>query len=148
MAGVGIKLNRIFQKKSIMASFVGFAYSLVVTVVPVLLVIGNILLTGWVLGFGGESYMRRELFSCTVLYIFIFALLSVSPLNAVLSKYVQDTIYEERFENILPCYHLGLGINMVLACGMGIPFCLWEHFVGGVEVFVVFVGYCGYSKRH
>mgnify|MGYP002510541927 CR=1 FL=1 len=144
MAGVGIKLNRIFQKKSIMASFVGFAYSLVVTVVPVLLVIGNILLTGWVLGFGGESYMRRELFSCTVLYIFIFALLSVSPLNAVLSKYVQDTIYEERFENILPCYHLGLGINMVLACGMGIPFCLWEHFVGGVEVFVVFVGYCGY----
>lgn len=145
MAGVGIKLNRIFEKRSIVADFVGFAYSIVVTIAPILLVIGNILLMGWVLGFGGESYMRRELFSCTVLYIFIFALLSVSPFNAVLSKYVQDAIYEERFQDILPCYYLGLGMNMTLTCLMGIPFCLWEHFVGGVDVFIVFTGYCGYT---
>lgn len=144
MAGVGVKLNRIFQKKSITASFIGFIYSLVVTIAPVLLVIGNILLMGWVLGFGSESYIQRELFSCTALYIFIFALLSVSPFNAVLSKYVQDAIYEENYQDILPCYHLGLGINMALSCAMGIPFCLREYFVGGVEIFIVFVGYCGY----
>lgn len=79
MADVGSKLTRIFKKKSIIASFVGFVYSLVVTIAPVLLVIGNIQFMSRVLGFGGESYIRRELFTCTVLYIFIFALLSVSP---------------------------------------------------------------------
>lgn len=144
MAGVGIKLNRIFEKKSIAADLVGFTYSIVVTIAPIILVIANILLMGWILGFGEAAYLERELFSCTVLYTFIFALLTVAPFNAVLSKYVQDSIYEERYQDILPCYYLGLVMNLVLSCVLGIGFCLWEHFVGGVEVFYVFIGYCAY----
>ncbi len=144
MAGVGIKLNRIFEKKSIAADLVGFTYSIVITIAPIILVIANILLMGWILGFGEVAYLERELFSCTVLYTFIFALLTVAPFNAVLSKYVQDSIYEERYQDILPCYYLGLVMNLVLSCVLGIGFCLWEHFVGGVEVFYVFIGYCAY----
>ena len=144
MAGVGIKLNRIFEKKSIAADLVGFTYSIVITIAPIILVIANILLMGWILGFGEVAYLERELFSCTVLYTFIFALLTVAPFNAVLSKYVQDSIYEERYQDILPCYYLGLVMNLVLSCVLCIGFCLWEHFVGGVEVFYVFIGYCAY----
>ena len=144
MAGVGVKLNRIFEKKSIAADLVGFTYSIVITIAPIILVIANILLMGWILGFGEVAYLERELFSCTVLYTFIFALLTVAPFNAVLSKYVQDSIYEERYQDILPCYYLGLVMNLVLSCVLGIGFCLWEHFVGGVEVFYVFIGYCAY----
>jgi len=123
---------------------VGFTYSIVITIAPIILVIANILLMGWILGFGEVAYLERELFSCTVLYTFIFALLTVAPFNAVLSKYVQDSIYEERYQDILPCYYLGLVMNLVLSCVLGIGFCLWEHFVGGVEVFYVFIGYCAY----
>ena len=144
MAGVGIKLNRIFEKKSIAADLVGFTYSIVITIAPIILVIANILLMGWILGFGEVAYLERELFSCTVLYTFIFALLTVAPFKAVLSKYVQDSIYEERYQDILPCYYLGLVMNLVLSCVLGIGFCLWEHFVGGVEVFYVFIGFCAY----
>lgn len=43
----------------------------------------------------------RELFSCTVLYIFIFSLLTASPFNSVLSKYMSDVIYEETYEDNL-----------------------------------------------
>ena len=144
MAGIGVKLNRIFEKKSVFANLVGFTYSIVITIAPIILVIANILLMGWILGFGEVAYLERELFSCTVLYTFIFALLTVAPFNAVLSKYVQDSIYEERYQDILPCYYLGLVMNLVLSCVLGIGFCLWEHFVGGVEVFYVFIGYCAY----
>lgn len=144
MAGVGVKLNRIFEKHSIAADIVGFTYSIIITIAPVLLVIGNILLMGMVLGFSNADYLARELFSCTILYTFIFALLTVAPFNAVLSKYMQDAIYEERFQDILPCYYLGLFMNMVLTCLLGIPFCLWEHFVGRVDVFYVFCGFCSY----
>lgn len=144
MAGVGVKLNRIFQKKSIAADIVGFAYSIIITIAPVLLIIGTLLLMGLVLGFNEVDYLTRELFSCTILYTFVFALLTVSPFNAVLSKYMQDAIYEERFQDILPCYYLGLFMNMILTCLLGIPFCLWEHFMGGVEVFYVFCGFCSY----
>ena len=144
MAGVGIKLNRIFQKKSIAADLVGFAYSSVITIAPMVIVILNILLMGLVLGFDDVPYLRRELFSCTVLYTFIFSLLTVSPFNAVLSKYMQDIIYEERYQDILPCFFIGLVMNMSLTCLLGIPFCLWEHFVGGVDALYVFTGFCAY----
>lgn len=144
MAGVGVKLNHIFEKKSITMNVVGFSYSAAITVAPMVVIILNILLMGLVLGFNEVPYLTRELFSCTVLYTFIFSLLTASPFNAVLSKYMQDVIYEERYQDILPCYYLGLMMNMFLTCLLGIPFCLWEHFVGGVRVFYVFVGFCAY----
>ena len=144
MAGVGVKLNRIFEKRSIAADLIGFTYSIIITIAPVLLVIGTILLMGVVLGFNEVDYLTRELFSCTILYTFVFGLLTVAPFNAVLFKYTQDAIYEERFQDILPCFYLGLAMNIAFSCLLGIPFCLWEHFVGGVEVFYVFCGFCSY----
>ena len=144
MAGIGVKLNRIFEKRSVFASLVGFTYSTIATVAPMVLVILNIVLMGRVLGLNTAAYLTREVFFCTVLYIFIFALLTASPFNAVLSKYMQDAIFEERYQDILPCYYLGLMMNIVLSCLVGIPFCLWEHFVGEVSVFYVFTGFCGY----
>lgn len=144
MAGIGVKLNKIFEKNTVSSYLAGFAYSAMSTVTPMLVIILNILLMGHFLKFDELGFLERELFSCTVLYIFIFALLTAAPFNSVLSKYMSDVIYEERYEDIRPCYYLGLIMNIILSCLVGIPFCLWEHFVGKVDVFFVFTGYCGY----
>ena len=144
MAGIGIKLNRIFEKNTMTTNIVGFFYSTVVTIAPMLLVIANILLMGKALGFSQEGYAARELFACTVLYIFVFSLLTAAPFNAVLSKYMSDVIYEERYEDILPCFYIGLLLNMLLSILIGVPFCIWEHLVGNVDIFYVFTGFCGY----
>lgn len=144
MAGIGVKLNRIFRKQTILTNLYGFFYSAIVTIAPMLLVILALMIMEMSLGFSTVGYARRELFSCTILYIFIFGLLSASPFNAVLSKYMSDVIFEERYEDILPCYYVGLFINIAFACLFGIPFCLWEYFVGGVALYYVFTGFCGY----
>ncbi len=144
MAGIGVKLNRIFEKNTLTTSLYGFLYSTIVTIAPMFLVIGNILLMGKVLGFSHVGYMPREMFACTVLYIFIFSLLSASPFNAVLSRYMSDIIYEERFEDIMACYYMGMLLNLLLSCLLGIPFCIHEYFVGKVELYYVFTGFCGY----
>lgn len=144
MAGIGIKLNRIFEKNTMTTHIIGFFYSTVVTIAPMLLVIANILLMGKVLGFSQEGYAIRELFACTVLYIFVFSLLTAAPFNAVLSKYMSDVIYEERYEDILPCFYMGLLLNMIFSVLIGVPFCIWEYLVGNVEIFYVFTGFCGY----
>ena len=39
MAGVGVRLNRIFEKKSIAADIAGFTYSIIITIAPTLVVI-------------------------------------------------------------------------------------------------------------
>ena len=41
MAGIGLKLNKIFEKKTISAYLAGFAYSSMSTVTPMLVVILN-----------------------------------------------------------------------------------------------------------
>ena len=144
MAGIGVRLNRIFSKNTIVTILIGFDYSAVITVAPMFLVIAAVILMEILLGVSKLGYASRELYSCTVLYIFIFALLTASPFNAVLSKYMSDVIYEETYEDILPCYYVGLLMNVILSCALGIPFCVWEYIVGQVPLGFVFAGYCGY----
>ncbi len=146
MAGIGVRLNRIYSKNTIATNLVGFGYSTVITVAPMFLVILAVVLMDLLLGVSKLGYASRELYSCTVLYIFIFALLTASPFNAVLSKYMSDIIYNETYADILPCYFVGLIMNVCLSALLGIPFCVWEYFVGGVELAFVFVGYCGYMS--
>ena len=144
MAGIGVRLNKIFEKNTLTTDLLGFFYSTLVTVAPMFVIIINLVLMEYFLKFSTLGFAQRELFSCTVLYIFIFSLLTASPFNAVLSRYMSDVIYEERYQDILPCYYVGMILNIVLSCLVGIPFCLWEHFVGGVSVAYVFAGFWGY----
>ena len=142
MAGIGVKLNRIYHKNTITTDIIGFFYSTVVTIAPVLVVIINLMLMQKVLKFNTVGFFDRELFSCTVLYVFIFSLLTTSPFNAVLSRYMSDVIFEERYEDIQPCHRVGLLTNICFSCLFAIPFCFWEHLVGGVPIYYVFTGYC------
>ena len=95
MAGIGVRLNRIFEKNTLTTNLVGFFYSTVVTVAPMFVIIINLILMEYLLDFASVGYVTRELFSCTILYTFIFSLLTASPFNAVLSRYMSDVIYEE-----------------------------------------------------
>ncbi len=144
MAGIGIRLNRIFEKRTIGAHLVGFGYSTMTTIAPMFLVIGSIMVMQLLLHYSTVRYFDRELFACTVLYIFIFALLSASPFNAVLSRYLSDVIYNESYEDILPCFYVGLIVNLTLSSLIGVPFCIHELVVGRVPLYYVFTGYFGY----
>ena len=125
MAGIGVKLNQIYQKNTITTDLVGFFYSTVVTIAPLLVVIINLMLMQKVLHFNTVSYINREIFSCTILYVFIFSLLTTSPFNAVLSRYMSDVIFEERYEDVQPCHRMGLLTNLCLSRLLAIPFCFW-----------------------
>ena len=132
MAGIGATLNRFFSKRSLTAYLAGFVYSTVITVAPMVLVMGDIMLMSKFLGYDRLSYSTRSLFSCTVLYIFIFSQLLSSPFNAVLSRCMSDVIYEERYEDIMPCFYTGLLISMGVSSAVAIPFVVREWAVGGV----------------
>ena len=83
MAGIGVKLNNIYGKRTLTTNIIGMGYSTVMTIAPMLTVIGALCIMEHFLGFDSVGYATRELFSCTVLYIFIFSLLTASPFNSV-----------------------------------------------------------------
>ena len=144
MAGIGVRLNRIFRKQSIFADLYGFIYSSVSTVAPMFLVIGVIILMQWALGYSKVGFARRELFADTILYIFIFSLLAAAPFNAVLSRYLSDVIFNERWADIMPCYYVGLLMNIVLGCALSVPFAVREYVVGNVPLYYVCTSWCGF----
>ena len=75
MAGIGIRLNKIYGKNTLATNVIGMGYSTLVTIAPMLVVIGALVCMEFLLDFSSVGYAARELFSCTVLYIFIFSLL-------------------------------------------------------------------------
>ena len=144
MAGIGVKLQKIYDRRTILANLAGFGYSTMVTIAPMFVVIGNVMLMSHFLGYETVGYARRGLFSGTVLYIFIFSLLVAAPFNAVLSRYMSDIIYEEKYEDILPCYDVGLFLNICFGCLFAIPFCVREYLKGQVDLVFVVTGFCGF----
>ena len=141
MAGIGIQLNKIFDKNTVTTSLYGVGFSFVYTIAPMLVVIGCLLAMYKVLGFDGISYIERETFSSTVLYIFIFSLLTSSPFNSVLSKFQTDRIYEKRYEDIRPCIYVGILLNLSLSSIIAIPFYIYTIIVGKIPVYYVFTSY-------
>ena len=144
MAGIGVRLNKLFEKRSIVTALAGMGYSTAVTITPMVVVMVAILLMEKLLGFYNLPYVTKEVFLCTTLYIFIFAMLAASPLGAVISKLMSDIIFEEKFGDIMPCYYTGLALNMVIAAVPGLAFVIHALAVGKVAPAVIMLGYIGY----
>lgn len=144
MAGIGFQLQKIFRKKSIASTIEGIGYSTMISIGPMLLIIGTLLLIFNIVDYTSLPYTERDLMASTILYAFIFSLMFTSPFNSVLSRYVADKMFEEKFEDILPCFYTGLVLNMVVVTGFAVPFYLWEIYVGKVSPVFVFGSYCMY----
>ncbi|MDF2514332.1 MAG: putative rane protein [Herbinix sp.] len=144
MAGIGVQLNRIFDKHTVTSSLYGIGFSFVNTIAPMLVVIGCLLAMYEVLGFDTVGYLERETFSSSILYIFIFSLLTTSPFNSVLSKFQTDRIYEQRYEDIRPCIYVGTLTNLTLSSLVAIPFYIYAVLVSHLPVYYVFTTYMGY----
>lgn len=146
MAGIGIKLNRIYSKRTIVSSLYGIGLSVIYTIAPMLVIMGSLLLMYFLLGFDSVKYYDRELFSCTVLYIFIFSLLFSSAFNSVLSKYIADRNFEKQFSDIPPCIFVGILLKLGISTIISVPIYLWEIIVGKVPVYYVFTSYMCYMS--
>lgn len=144
MAGIGYELKKIFKEESISRIAGGVVYSSFITIGPTILVIGTIISLYILLGFLSVSYYDRELLSSTILYGFIFSLLVTTPFNGVMSRYIADKIYEEKYEDILPSFYTGISLNMFLGSLLGIPFVLRLIFIGRVDPIFAFMSYLFY----
>lgn len=142
MAGIGFELKKIFRKEGISRLVSGAAYSTLITVGPTIMVIFTIVLLYYILNLIAVPYNERELLSSTILYVFIFSLLTTSGFNGVMSRYIADKIYEEKYDDILPSFYTGIFLNTLVGAILGIPFILRVIFIGEVDLMFSFMSYC------
>ncbi len=144
MASLGKTIHKSFEKKTMSSSAFGMILSTMTTVAPMFLIIGGILVMYNLLDYSNVIYANRVLFSSSILYIFIFGLLTTSPFNSVISRYITDRIFEEQYDAILPCFYGGLFLNLTFSSLAGIPFYLYAHFAGGIGAIYVFTCYMAF----
>lgn len=142
MAGIGFELKKIFKEDSLSRLTGGIIYSTVVTIGPTIIIITTIVVLYLTLDLLSVPYTDRELLTSTILYGFIFSLLTTAPFNGVMSRYVADKIYEEKYDDILPSFYTGVLLNTLLGAVLGIPFILRLIFIGEVDPTFSFVSYC------
>lgn len=75
MAGIGVKLTNIYKKNTLTTDIIGMGYSMAVTIAPMLVVIGALVIMEYCLDFssGGLSYQRTVFLYRTVHFHFFTA---------------------------------------------------------------------------
>ena len=141
MASLGKHVKKSFEKRTISSTLFGILISTMTTIAPMLLVMGGIIALYLLLDYKSVVYSERVLFTCSILYIFIFSLMCTAPFNSVISRYVTDKIFEEQYDAILPCFYGGIFLNLTTCCIVGIPFYLYSYFVGGIDPIFTFTCY-------
>ena len=144
MASLGKTIKKSFEKRTISSTVFGMLASALTTIAPMLLVIGGIIILYNILDYSSVIYSERLLFTSSILYIFIFGLLSTSPFNTVLSRYITDRIFEEDYDAILPCFYGGLFLNLTVCSLIGIAFYLYSYFVGGIDPLYTFTSFIAF----
>jgi uncharacterized membrane protein len=122
MAGIGFELKKLFEKEGIFNKVFAYIHSGFATVGPTLIVIVALSLMYMMPPYIAMPYMEKEVLSSIIMYIFVFALILSSPVNIILSRYMADRIFEEKFGSILTAIETGEGILSILLAVVGIPF--------------------------
>jgi uncharacterized membrane protein len=125
MAGIGIELTKIFRKDRSVTPMVGYAYNVLVTTGPVLMIVVEILFMVNLLGIDAMQGTDRIILNCTILYAMVGSNLVINLIAGSISKYTGEQIYLKKYGNVLPCFSAGLSLIVVTACVPGfLFFCL------------------------
>ena len=89
MAGIGVRLNKIYGKNTLTTDLVGVGYSTVVTIAPMLVVIGAIVAMEYFLGFPESGIGRENFFLVRYLYFYLFTFDSSTVQLGVVPLYVR-----------------------------------------------------------
>jgi len=146
MAGIGFELKKIYRKHNLKNMLRGIGYSTIITVGPTVMTISAVIACYFLLGMSRESYASRELLSDMILYSFIFPFIITTPANTVWSRYIADKFFEEKFDDILSSYYVGLVCVAGVGALLGVPFLVHSWFISDISVRFLFTGYCLYMS--
>lgn len=110
MAGIGFELKKLFKRRGLFAAFRAYGYAGIVCTGPMLL--GVLLLLGvmFLCDATGGSRQSRELLVCMITYTLLASLLVTSFLSMVVTRFIADMLYQEKYDAILPSFWGSAGI--------------------------------------
>jgi polysaccharide biosynthesis protein PelG len=125
MAGIGFELKKLLNRKSILMSSGGYFYATFISVGPLLICIGFLVIMRAVLRSMGTPIMEQNMLLAGITYSFMGALFFSGIFGMTISRYISDMIYTSREEKIFPSFVTTIGISITIAGVAGFIFFVW-----------------------
>lgn len=130
MAGIGFRLQKLFQEDYFSSRVKAYGFSLFVTAGPWLILILTITGTRYLLSlFHTIPIEEQKLFSISLSYCFIFSLIVYGGLQLVVTRYIADLLYEQKVDDIYPSFIGMIRIVSVLAFIIWLVFAIFTPLV-------------------
>lgn len=135
MAGIGFRLHRLVQGESLTELFAAYLYSAVITTGPMLVIIAM------VAGIRGALHTQldetqAQLLLGIVIYVYAFSLVSVAPVQYVVTRYLSDLYYRKRFEEFAPTFLAVLAFTIVCAAPFVLTYLYWTPWPLAIKLLV------------
>lgn len=125
MAGIGFRLQKLFQEDYFSSRFKAYVFAGLVTAGPWLIVIVTITLIQWLTTqFIDISRQENELFTLSVAYCFIFSQVIFGIQQLVVTRYLADLIFENRSKEIFATFIGMTKLTLMIASVIWLLF-LW-----------------------
>src|SRR5665647_23634 len=102
MAGIGFELKKLFKDSGFFSNLRAYAYSALVSLGPFILCTIVIVTIMVFLEYMDFSFKDRELFLASVVYAFVFSQIIASGFKMMITRFIADMLYNEKFEFIIP----------------------------------------------
>lgn len=122
MAGIGFELKKIFEKNTISSKVRGYSYATIISVGPMIVSVIMLISIGGILKLMKIDLGSIETITTSIMYAYIFSLISVSGFVMVISRYISDKIYIEDVSDVLASLVGVISINLLLGGSMAILF--------------------------
>jgi polysaccharide biosynthesis protein PelG len=117
MAGIGFELKKLFKDSGFFSNLRAYAYSALVSLGPFILATLIIVTILQFMEYMDISFRDRELFIASVVYAFIFSQIIASGFKMMITRFIADMLYSEKFEYIIPSLY-GVLITAVPISGI------------------------------
>src|SRR5680860_1205234 len=122
MAGIGFELKKLFKDSGFFSNLRAYAYSALVSLGPFIMCTVVIVIIMQFLEFMDFPFKDRELFISSVVYAFVFSQIIASGFKMLITRFIADMLYSEKFEFIMPSLYGVLSIAVPLSGIAGMLF--------------------------
>ncbi len=114
MAGIGFELKKLFSKQGMFQNIGANLYASIVTSGP--MIMGAVLLFGmkYLAVLADATAHQQDLVVVGITYALLFSLLLVSTLSFVLTRYIADMIYQNKYDRILPSMYGAMSVLLLV----------------------------------
>ena len=111
MAGIGFALKKVFQKDTFSNRALAYLYSSFIAAGPWIISVISINILLLIMKIANINSDERNLFSATIVYSFLFSQLLVAPIQLVVTRYISDKLYLQKYQIMRPTF---IGVNNIV----------------------------------